>query len=149
MADPRTATINDGTGYAAHTFMIDDSTITYDETADNGSAQVGLAVTFSADNTVALTADGETVVGKLLKVEADGKATVQTDGITDLPAGTSANVTAGRKIFGALLSSAKGYIRGAATASASPTQAEVNDALRSRHMILTGATTTAVRVKLG
>ena len=45
---PRNAVTLVGIGYEAETFLIDNSTITYDVTKTNGSASVGLAVTFSA-----------------------------------------------------------------------------------------------------
>jgi hypothetical protein len=50
-------------------------------------------------------------MGKLLKVDADGVATVQIGGGMTLPAGTGATVTAGTKIMGDLLVAAKGYIQ--------------------------------------
>lgn len=118
MSDPRAAVSNLGAGYRAHTYAIDDSTITYSATVAGGSSQVGLAVTFSADNTVALTADGDYVVGKLISVEADGFATVQVGGVCELPSGASATLTLGEKIVGDLDTAAKGYIRAVATGTA-------------------------------
>lgn len=130
-------------------FLIDASTITYDRTKPGGSSQVGLAVMLSADRTIALTNDGAPVLDKLILVEADGKATVQTDGYMDLPGGASATLTVSAKIVGALgASSARGYIRAVAAASASPTQAEVVDAQRGRGIIIDNDVTTAVIVKL-
>ena len=76
----RTNVSNIGVGANFRTYKIDNSTITFDRDEENGSAQVGLAVTFSAADTVELTADADPVVGKLIKVEADNKATVQTEG---------------------------------------------------------------------
>jgi hypothetical protein len=108
--------------YDALTVKADNSTITYDATKANGSAQVGLAVTWSADDTVALTADADFVLGKLIKVENTGGvlwAVVQNDGMMTLPAGASATVTRGTPIVGALgPSSARGYIRNAASGTA-------------------------------
>lgn len=125
------------------TFIIDASTITYDVTKANGSAQVGLAVTLSGNNTIKLTEDGEFVLGKLLKVEADGMATVQVGGFVDLPGGASASLTRGKAIVGALgAASAKGYIREVATATA----AELG---RQRGYIHDVADTTKVGVYLG
>lgn len=142
MADPRNAVSLIGIGYEAETFLIDNSTITYSATVTGGSASVGLAVTFSADDTVALTADGNAVVGKLVKVEADNKAVVQTGGYLTLPGGASASLTRGKKIVGALgAASAKGYIREVATATA----AELGVA---RGFITNAGTTTAVVVRL-
>jgi len=141
MADPRNAVAFEGIGYSAQTFWIDDSTITYSATATNGSAGVGLAVAFSASETVELAGDGEEIVGKLISVESDNKAVVQTGGYMTLPAGTGATLTPGKKIVGDLLVSAEGYIREVATATA----AELGVA---RGMIVDAGTTTAVVVKL-
>jgi len=141
MADPRNAVAFEGIGYEAQTFWIDNSTITYSATATNGSAKVGLAVAFSASETVELAGDGEEIVGKLISVESDNKAVVQTGGYMTLPAGTGATLTPGKKIVGDLLVSAEGYIREVATATA----AELGVA---RGMIVDAGTTTAVVVKL-
>lgn len=142
MANPRNTVDFEGIGDLVATFKIDNSTITYSATSANGSASVGLAVTFSADDTVALTADGNAVAGKLLGVSADNKARVQVAGFCDLPAGASASVTRGKSIVGALgASSAKGYIREVATGTA----AELGVA---RGRIIRNGTTTAVVVQL-
>lgn len=119
MANPRNTIKFQGIQYQAQTYLIDDNTIKYDGTKDNGSAQAGLAVTLSDDGTVALTADGNAVLGKLIKVESDGKATVQTGGYVDLPGGDAATLTLGAKIVGDLgAANARGYIRAVATATA-------------------------------
>lgn len=118
MSDPRKTVLNDGVEGPNRTRKIDNSTITYDKTKAGGSAQVGLAVTLSADDTVALAADGDAVLGELLLVEADNFCTVRENGPVKLPAGTGASLTLGKKIVGALLSSAKGYIREVATGTA-------------------------------
>jgi len=141
MADPRNSVAFEGIGYEAQTFLIDNSTITYSATVANGSAKVGLAVAFSASKTVELAGDGEEIVGKLISVESDNKAVVQTGGYMTLPAGTGATLTPGKKIVGDLLVSAEGYIREVATATA----AELGVA---RGMIVDAGTTTAVVVKL-
>lgn len=118
-SNPRDRVRHDENDARYETFKIDNSTITYSASATGGSASVGLAVTFSADDTVALTADGNAVVGKLIQVESDNKATVQVDGFMTLPAGSGATTTRGKKIVGALgAASARGYIREVATATA-------------------------------
>lgn len=138
MADPRDSVRFSGIGYSAQTFLIDASTITYSATAANGSAQVGLAVTLSADATVALVGDGEAVLGKLISVEPDGKAVVQTGGYMTLPGGDGATLTRGTKIVGDLgAAAAKGYIQTVST------QHTV-----SRGMIISSGTATAVVVRL-
>jgi hypothetical protein len=122
MANPRITPEYEGiaapSDYA--TFIIDNSTIVYDATKANGAAttMIGKAVTFSADRTIQLVGDGEFVLGKLIKVEADNRATVQVGGFMTLPGGTSATLTRGKAIVGDLLVSAEGYIREVATATA-------------------------------
>lgn len=143
MADPRNTVDFVGIGYRAETFLIDNSTITYSATATNGSSQVGLAVNLSTDKTVQLVGDGEDVLGKLIKVESDNKAVVQTKGYCTLPGGSGATLTLGEKIVGDLgASSAEGYIRVVATGTA----AELGHA---RGRIIDNDTTTAVVVDLG
>lgn len=140
MANPRTMD-NTGAREAGITYKIDNSTITYDVTKTGGSAAVGKAVTFSADDTVALCADADVVVGKLAQVNADNTCTVIDQGVVALPAGNGATVTAGAKIVGALgAASAKGYIRNSAASTA--------ELAKARHMITNAGTTTAVVVRL-
>ena len=129
MADPRNAISFEGLDNEVATFLIDNSTIVYDATKLNGSAQVGLAVTLSADGTVALCADGDAVIGKLQSVESDNKAAVS-------------STTRGLKISGALgAASAKGYIREVASATA----AEIN---KGTGQIIDASVSTAVWVRL-
>jgi len=138
----RTNVSNIGVGGVYRTYKIDNSTITYDASKAGGSAQVGLAVTFSADKTVALAADGEAVIGKLILVESDDKANVMTHGTMTLPGGNGATLTLGATIVGALnASSAKGYIR----STASGTAAEL---VKGRGYIEDNDTATAVVVTL-
>lgn len=125
------------------TFLYDNSTITYSATAANGSAAVGLAVKFSAADTVALATDGSAVIGKLLAVEPDGKCLVQYGGYVTLPGGNGATLTRGKKIVGAVDGSSNpGYIREVATGTA----AELGVA---RGYIQNAADTAAVLVNLG
>ena len=138
----RTNVSNIGVGGQYRTYKIDDSTITYSATAAGGSSQVGLAVTFSADDTVALCADGDAVIGKLILVESDDKCHVMTDGTMTLPGGDSATLTLGATIVGALgAASAKGYIRSAASGTAA-------ELVKARGRIENNNTTTAVVVTL-
>ena len=138
----RTNVSNIGVVGAYRTYKIDASTIIYDASKAGGSAQVGLAVTFSAANTVALAADGDAVIGKLILVESDDKANVMTHGTMTLPGGASATLTLGAKIVGALgASSAKGYIRSAASGTAA-------ELVKARGFIDNAGTATAVVVTL-
>ena len=138
----RTNVSNIGVGGVYRTYKIDNSTITYSATAAGGSAQVGLAVTFSAADTVALTADADAVVGKLILVESDDKATVMTEGTMTLPGGDSATLTLGATIVGDLgAAAAKGYIRSAASGTAA-------ELVKARGRIENAGTTTAVVVTL-
>ncbi len=142
MADPRNTVSFEGIGELRATFLIDDSTITYSATETNGSSKVGLAVALSASKTIETAGDGEEVLGKLLSVESDGKAVVQVAGFMSLPGGNGAALTPGKAIVGALnASSAEGYIREVATATA----AELG---RCNGMIIDAGTTTAVVVRL-
>jgi hypothetical protein len=118
MADPRKYIEHEGINAKFRTFKIDNVTVLFDGTKAGGSSQVGLAVTLSADQTVALTADGEFVLGALVKVESDNYATVQVGGCCSLPKGNAATTTRGKRFVGALgAASAKGYIRDVNTAA--------------------------------
>lgn len=142
----------EGLRYDAITKKIDNSTITFDATKANGSAAVGLAVTIvpGTVDAVALVADGDRVLGKLLKVEADGFCTIQDTGFISLPAGASAAVNPGQPIVGALgASSAKGYIREAVAIGGSYTQSQLVERAKARGVIHNAETTTAVWVDLG
>lgn len=142
MADNRDDVRFDGIGYGAETYIIDNSTITYSATAANGSAQVGLAVTLSAGSTIELVGDGEAVLGKLISVQSDNKATVQTRGFMSLPGGASATLTEGTKIVGDLgAASAEGYIRDVASATAAELAVATG-------RIIDADTTTAVWVQM-
>jgi len=143
MANPRNVTDTEGIDAVYATFAIDNSTIVYDGTKVGGAATTMLnkAVTFSAASTVALAADGDAIVGRLDLVEADNKCSVQVGGYTNLPGGTGATLTRGFKFVGALLSSAKGYIREVASATA----AELN---KGRGQIVDATDTAAVKILL-
>lgn len=142
MADPRKDVAFEGIGAVRATYAIDNSTITFSATAANGSAQVGLAVTLSADGTVKLAEDGEAIEGKLLSVEKDNFAVVQVAGFMTLPGGSGATLTRGVSIVGDLgAASAKGYIR----ITDHTTAAELG---KGRGRIVENGTTTAVVVHL-
>lgn len=136
-SDPRAIRRFDGIGHCEATFVIDDSTITFDATEVGGSAQVGLAVTLSDDETVALAGDGEAVIGKLLRVESDGEATVQVSGFCTLPLGATESATVGGRIVG----DGAGAIRDVASAEAA-------ELAVAHHTIISDAVTTAIIVKL-
>lgn len=124
-------------------FEIDDSTITFDEDEEGGSAAVGKLVALTAGGLIELAGDGEEPLGKLILVEADGSATVQVGGFMTLPGGSGATLTPGKKIVGDLgPSSAEGYIREVATGTA----AELGVA---RGIIINASDTDAVVVYLG
>lgn len=112
MANPRNVVKFDGIQYQAQTFHTDASTILFDRDQPNGSEQVGLAVAMVDDSTVGLAGAGDLVVGKLLKVESDDKANVQTGGYVSFP--SSGAIAAGDKIVGA----ADGEIAAGTTAAA-------------------------------
>jgi hypothetical protein len=151
LTNPRNTVAYDEIEAVPVTYLIDNSTIVYDGTLANGAAttMIGKAVTFSAANTVALAADGDAIVGKLLRVESDNKCAVQIDGFMTLPAGTGAAVTRGKKIVGALLSAAKGYIREVVTPGATYAAAEAIENTKARGFIQDAGDTAAVLVYLG
>lgn len=138
----RDSVSNEGVDLTVESFLIDASTITYDATKNGGSAAVGKGVTLSGNDTVALTADGDGVLGRLLHVESDGVCAVATGGTFELPGGNGATLTRMSAIVGALgPSSAKGYIRAVNTAVA----AELG---KCRGHIRNAADTAAVVVNL-
>ena len=142
MADPRTDTSVVGIGELCATFDIDNSSIVYAATSAGGSASVGLAVTITSAETIATAADAEMVLGKLILVTADNKATVQIKGGMTLPGGDSASLTVGKKIVGAVDGSAnEGYVREVDTSAA----AELGVA---RGFIVDAGTTTAIELIL-
>jgi hypothetical protein len=110
MANPRNRVGYQGIRPDTETYK-HDGTIVFSDLEENGSAQVGLAVTLGTDDTVTLVGDGEFVLGKLILVESDGKCTVQIGGFMHLPAGTGASLGIGEKIVGDLLVAAEGYIQ--------------------------------------
>lgn len=141
MANPRntidfTELLNEQVTY------LHDSSIVYDATKANGSAQVGLAVRLTADDTVGLTQDATGVHGKLILVEPDGKCAVQVRGYCTLPGGSGATFTLGAGVVGDLDTAAEGYVRGRAAA----TLAEV---AVQRGRVINDNTLTAIVIDLG
>lgn len=103
---------------------------------------MGLAATWSANDTVALTQDGNYVAGKIESVESDGFATLIVGGFVTLPGGDGATLTRGKKIVGALRTgSLRGGIREVATATAAELGVQ-------RGAIVNNADATAVVVDL-
>jgi len=157
--DPRAFTGFEGIGLETITCYADDfgtetATIVWSATEAAGSAQVGLAVMVVAVSNskaeIDLVTDGQAVLGKLLRVEADGACTVQIAGACTLPGGDSATLTLGARIVGDLgAASAPGYIRAVAATTGSYVQGTIDDVSRGRGLILDNATTTAVEVWLG
>jgi hypothetical protein len=117
MADPREDVAFDDIDFRSVTYLHDD-TIVYNAALQGGSAQVGLTVTLESNKTVSLIGDGESVEGRLIKVEPGGIAVVNNKGYVKLPRGTGATLTPGKKIVGDLLGAAEGYVREVATATA-------------------------------
>lgn len=139
--DPRNVISQLGIGARLETYK-HDGTIVYDATLAGGAAQVGRAVKIVAADQVGLTTAGSHVEGKLIKVEAGGYCLVQTKGVTTLPSGTGATATVGRRIMGALLAAAEGYVDSVNPATAAEV-AVGGGRLRN------GATSTAWVVDLG
>ena len=120
MADPRLSYDNIEVGAVFASYKYDNSTITYSATTSGGSSQVGLAVTLTSTQYVIETVgDAEFVLGKLIKVEADGTCVVQVGGYMALAGGDGATLTEGKAIVGDLgAAAAEGYIREVDTAAA-------------------------------
>jgi hypothetical protein len=142
MSNPRATVLTEGLRTYQVSGTYDNSTVLYDATKANGSSQVGLAVTITSGDLIALAGDGEFVYGKLLQVEPDGTCVIERGFGVTLPGGTSASLTRGKAIVGDLLVSAKGYIREVATATA----AELG--VMGGSAIVDPSTTTAVVVNL-
>ena len=94
-------------------FDVDGSTITYDRTKANGSEQVGLWCSLSDNMEIQLAADGQGLVGKLIKVQANGLGVVAYDAaLIKVNPGTGVTLVRDRGLVGALgASSARGYVR--------------------------------------
>ena len=147
MANPRLTVGFEGLDAEYVTMQIDNSSITFDGTKVGGSAQVGLAVTVSANKTIALAQDGDRILGKLINVETGNFATVQHEGGMTLPGGNAATLTPGSAIVGALgAASAHGYIRSIAAPGGAYAQSVATDAGRGRGEILDASDTTKVAV---
>jgi hypothetical protein len=142
MSDPRLDADIIGKNATYLSAYYDNSGITYSATSNGGSTKVGLAVTLSSDGTISTAADGELVLGKLIKVEPDGYCTVQVGGGMELAGGTGATLTVGYPIVGAVDGTgAEGYIRIAAHATTTET-------ILARGRIWDNDDTTAVQVYL-
>lgn len=90
------------------TFVIDNSTITFDQTQKNGSAQVGKVVALTAvAKTIGLVQTNGEILGRLEKVEPDGAATVNVRGGMDLPTDGTAITIGGGLIGGATAGTVK------------------------------------------
>lgn len=150
MADPRVAqNERRGAEYQRRlTYAADGSDIVYSATAPYGSAVVGRAVMLSGNGVVRLTGPGTHVLGKLVLVEWDGKCTVLVGGPTDLPKGDG-TIAVGDKVVGDTLSSARGYIRGAAGPASTYAEAAADDSAVGRHIVEDVAVATAIHVLLG
>lgn len=137
MANPRKVIVHDGIGFRAETFWIDASTIVWSATAENGSVGVNLAVGLVAGtkDTVELVAAGQSVLGRLDNVAADGACTVQVEGQCYLPQGTGGSVVRGGKIVGALSTAARGYIGPPTAPGGTYAQAEAVSQAAARHRV--------------
>lgn len=143
MPNPRMAVAHDENFAAYDTFIADGSTIVFDRTVARGTSAAGRAVGIKSttDNVIELVADGQAILGRLERVEADGKCVVQIGGYMKLPAGTSPNLARNGKLVGCLLTAARGYVR-------APVAATAADVLASRGVVVEITDTTNVGVFL-
>lgn len=141
MSDPRDVLDYTGINPELVTYMVDTSAIPYDPTHPQGTEHAGKAVRIFADNTIGLTASQTPVLGKLILVERDGKATVQTGGYCTLPryAAGDAKTIPNAKIVG-------GDTLGTVVGVAPATLAEVAVAA---HMVVRREGSADVTVRLG
>lgn len=141
MADPRlTVDTLVGIKPTRQTFRADGTDIVYSATAPGGSVVVGRAVMQSAANVCRLTGAGARVLGMLEKVEPDGRCTVHTAGVVQLPKGDSA-IAFDDAIVGDTLAGARGYIRGVVKAT-------LADVAVGAHRVINVADTTKCEVEL-
>lgn len=143
MSDPRNTVAFDEVDAHYSTFIIDNSTITYDAAKANGIGQthIGRACALSAAKTVKLAGDGDKVIGRLDGVESDLKARVQDEGYMSLPGGTGAALTLGKSVIGAVDGSGNpGFIREVASGTAA-------ELVKQSGEIIDAGTTSAVVVK--
>lgn len=91
--------------------VIDASTITWSALAERGSTVVDRAVALvvGTNDAFKLAADGEQIAGRLERVEADGKCSVQVGGFMELPAGGTLARRA--SVVGAVVGGTAGGIR--------------------------------------
>jgi len=151
MANPRDALSLLGIRPLRVTLTIDNSTITASDTEDGGSAQVGLAVKLSADNTVALVQADDQVLGQLISVNVasgDLRCSVQVGGFISFLKGTNYSGAVGGKIVGDVLVAAEGYVKHLAAASAG-SAAEINALAAAQGVIYDDSDTDEVVVWMG
>jgi hypothetical protein len=141
VANPRAVVDTEGIGSRRIT-QIADGSIVFNAALANGSAQAGLAVQQTGNNTVGLTLDATEVIGRLERVHPDGMCVVQVEGGCMLPGGNAATLTAGSQIVGALLPAGQGGGGGGIRA------AVVAESHNARGRIVNAAVTTAVQVML-
>lgn len=147
MADPRINPKHEQIAPVFDTYKYDNVTITYSAAQPGGSASINLAIKISAANTVALADTDDSILGKLLRVEADGTCLVQVGGVMTLPQGNAVTTTPGKKIVGAQgPAAAKGYIKEVVSPGAAYVQAEAVANHKARGQILDNTDTTNVAV---
>jgi hypothetical protein len=84
------------------TYQADGTTVTYDGTQNNGSAQVGMAVGMSSvDKTVKLCADAQRCMGVIEHVEADLRCAVWVGDYVSFPVNGGGSLAAGTRVCGA------------------------------------------------
>jgi hypothetical protein len=112
MANPRQKIAFDQIQPDRTSYMADKVTIVPDKTLTGGCAQVGKAVTLVAGGgpgVVALTQDGNFVVGTIESCDPDGVLTILTGDYVQVPAAAAMSV--GQRMVGALNTGNRGYVR--------------------------------------
>ena len=115
MASSRAVIDLTGTSSENHPTLNTDGSLVFAADAAGGHALAGKAVTLVANAQAGAGGDGAGVLGELLHVQRDGKATVKTSGVCVFPRGAGqAPVLLGRVVCAA----AAGSVRGVATGTA-------------------------------
>jgi hypothetical protein len=142
MANPRYDVGFDSINQDRESYLSDGVTITYDATT-SGLNLAGRAVNLSADKTVQLAGDGESILGFIDHVEKDGIVVVVTGGyVTNAKGGNGAALTRDSKIVGAVdAGAAKGFVKNVLTDT-------VAHAVVGRHRLISVGDATALTVKL-
>src|ERR1051326_8989488 len=102
MANPRAQVSFRQVRPTRDSYKADGTTVLYDATQNNGSAQVGMAVSMTnVDRTVKLAADAQRCIGTIEHVEADLVCAVWVGDYVSFPVNGGGSLAAGTRVCGA------------------------------------------------